>query len=128
MSDIPKFFVPDAKEGMFEEAFAELAKFAGGSTPDTAKRIYSIEFKSNGETWTATVGRSLEGYKDKRVSGKRVLSDYERRVSDPAKVLAIIPSIPTTVVTDAAPVGGTPSQWSNPFFAGEISKTLYFSE
>ena len=128
MSDIPEFFVPDAEEGKAEEEFTELAKFAGGSLPANGKRIYSIEFKSNGETWVATVGRTLEGYKDERTAGKRVLADYERRVADQAKVLAIIPSMPTIVVTDAAPIGSTRSQWNNPFYVGEVSKTICFPE
>lgn len=128
MTDVPVFFVPNVKDETDEEVLAELASFAGVSVPGAESRIYSIEFEHDGEIWSATVGLRLEGLKNERVSGSRVLSEYERRVSDPATVLAIISDSPTVVITDAIPIGHIRSKWNNPFYAGQVKKTVKFSE
>lgn len=124
----PVFFVPGAKEGKDEDVYRELANFAKTVCPKEGDRVYSITFQNRSETWTATVGESLQGMKDEFTQRGDRLSLYERRVSDPAIVVAIFPSAPYVVVTDHCLYLDAKSAWENPIRAGNPENIVYFSK
>ena len=115
------FFVPQVASDKQEQAYEELARACGCSPAAAGNRIRSITFRSNGETWTATVGGTLRGTvtKTSRVRGQRV----ERSVplSNGSTVIAIFAGVPYRVWHD-----GASGVWSNPFLAGEPSSVVMF--
>lgn len=125
MGSAPTFFVPGVDPEKAEEAFAELAAFAGCPVPPPAGRVYRIEWVHDGERWTAEVGRQMHGEKIPHSRAKP--RSWTEKVSDPATVLAIFPSVPWYVVTDKWPRGAARSAWANPFMAGRPSRVNYFS-
>ena len=121
------FFVPECSPEKAEQIYLELATWCRRSPPsDNAKRIYSIEWAHDGETWTATVGQRLSG---ERVRSRRQRGEW-RETSTPLKdgavVLAIFAPDPFMVVTNAAPIARVLTKWANPFMAGEPSGITYF--
>lgn len=122
----PAFFVPAATAENLEAVYADLAKFCGQPPQPSERRIYSITYVHNGETWTATVGKKLsgKGSRTKRIKGKNVEQSYG--VSDPATVLAIFPGYPYMVVTNHRLAGNVGSAWENPFLAGQPKSVTYF--
>lgn len=115
---MPFFFVPRVDPADFETTLAEMADLCGVTAPDPDKRVQSITFKHNGESWTAEVGQTLRGERtDRRRRGGKLV-DVTSRLSDPATVLAIFPGDPTMVVTDARPITELVSAWENPFMVG----------
>jgi hypothetical protein len=126
MSTSPQFFVPHAEPGTHEEAYAELARFAGRRALPLGQRIYAITYVHDGEEWTAQVGERLRGH---TIADPRARAKYrriERPVSDAAMVLAIFPGTPYIVVTDGGVVGVTRSAWENPFLAGQPRSVALF--
>ena len=117
------FFVPGVPAKDQEQAYNELALACGCAPAPTGKRIRSITFRSNGETWTATVGEKLSGSatKKSRAGGQRI----ERAVplSNGSTVLAIFAGVPFRVWHD-----GASRVWSNPFLAGEPSSVTMFAD
>lgn len=117
------FFVPQVASDKQEQAYEELARACGCSPAAVGNRICSITFRSNGETWTATVGETLRGTvtKTSRVRGQRV----ERSIplSNGSTVIAIFAGVPYRVWHD-----GASGVWSNPFLAGEPSSVMMFAE
>ncbi len=128
MSEIPSFFVPNTTSETEEAVLADLAAFAGQSTPEARRRVYSITYTHDREEWTATVGRTLRGINQRtsRLRGRVV--QRKHRVSDSAIVLAIFPGSPYVVVTNARPIGNVPSAWNNPFYVGRPQSVSYFNE
>ena len=117
-----EFFVPETKKEEFESLYKQLADAANSEVPSLADRIYSIEFSSNGEVWTATVGEKLKGTK----KAKKVNS-FPEKVSDGATVLAIFRASPYVVVTNKGLNPDVRSDWDNPFMAGQPTKVTKFS-
>lgn len=117
------FFVPGVSANDQEQAYGELALACGCAPAPTGKRIRSITFRSNGETWTATVGEKLSGSATKlsRAGGQRV----ERTValSNSSTVIAIFAGVPFQVWHD-----GASRVWSNPFLAGQPSSVTMFAD
>ena len=127
MQDVPTFFVPASAPDTTEADYEALAKVAQRAVPELAERIYSINYRHDGEDWVATVGQTLHGSKTRMVrSGGR---NVERRQSlaDPATVLAIFPGAPFVVVTNHRLAGNVGSRWENPFFAGQPSSVQRFA-
>ena len=109
-----------------DEAYAELARFAGRPVPPKNQRIASIVFLHDVETWTATVGHPLSGthLRQRTRRGRRV--EIEQRLRDNATVLAIFAGHPYMVVTDARPLGTVVSEWINPFMAEAPQQVVMF--
>ena len=128
MSDIPQFFVPAATDEEKESVYASFAESCRVSIPTIEKRIYSIVFRSNGETWTATVGETLRGIRPPPAKSRSSSAGREQSVSDPALVLAIFPGSPYQVVTNHGIAGNVGSRWANPFLAGEPTSVTYFAQ
>lgn len=122
----PAFFVPNVPEDKAEDAFAELARFAGCSVPPPDERVWRIEWVHDGERWTAEVGKQMHGEKlpNPRKKNQRT---WPERVSDPATVRAIFPGVPFFVFTDKVPFGTARSKWENPFMAGRPTRVEYFT-
>jgi hypothetical protein len=124
VSDAPpsRFFIPQIPPEKVEECFADLARAIGRAAPPPGKRIYSITYRHNGETWTATVGERLKGHviKTSRTRGQRV----ERTIplSNPSVVMAIFPGVPFHVWHD-----GASRTWANPFLTSEPVSITYFT-
>jgi hypothetical protein len=121
LDERPSFFVPGMSPEQQEEAYAKLAAMAGERVLPIEERIYSITFKHDRETWTATVGQALHGTAIRKHKRGRETIEREVPVSDRAVVLAIFPSYPYKVVHD-----GT-GAWANPFFVGTPSSARRFA-
>lgn len=87
----PKFFVPEAEPEEQEAAYSELATASSTTAPPLAERIYSVTFLHDGEEWTATVGKRLQGVTLPPRYSRSRRPFRERQLSDPAVVLAIFP-------------------------------------
>jgi hypothetical protein len=123
MSEMPVFFVPKAEPETWEARYAELAGWCNLTPPAPDKRVYSIQFRHDGDEWTATVGRSLSGTR-RQCKGRQT---EETGLADPAVVLAIFPGRIWMVVTDHRIAGGSFSKWQNPFMAGKPESVSYFA-
>ncbi len=128
MPEAPTFFVPIVKPEDQETAFSTLARLSFCPLPSRGKRIYSIGFRSNGERWTATVGQTLRGVRNRTVRRRGQRLDVEERLSDRATVLAIFEGSPYMVATDHRILGNVGSAWESPFMAGEPTSVTYFAE
>jgi hypothetical protein len=110
MSEIPGFFLPGATPGKDEELYAAFAESVGHAVPEFDKRIYSINFRHNGEEWTATVGQTMSGNSLRTIGRGNHQREIKRSHSDPATVRAIFAGAPVfRVFTD----GSIPSWWVN---------------
>ena len=120
-TEAPPFFVPNARPGMDEEAYTNLAGLAGASAAAPGRRIYSVTFEHNLETWIATVGQQLRGtrWKTHRVRGEKV--ERQLQLGDRSTVMAIFASHPYLVWHDNAS-----HHWENPFLVGEPRSIIYF--
>ena len=121
------FFIPAATDETKESVYESFAKRCNIPVPKTNARIYSIVFRHDGETWTATVGETLKGvhHLTKKLRGAKI--ERSTPVSDPALVLAIFPGNPFMVVTNQGTLGNVRSSWANPFLAGAPDSITYFS-
>jgi hypothetical protein len=129
MTDSPlHFFVPAATPDNEESVYASFAEWCHCPVPSRDRRIHSITYVHDGEEWTATVGKRLEGirlHKTRRGGRKNVERDIP--LSDPAVVLAIFPGSPYMVVTNHRIGQSVGSAWENPFMAGQPRSVTYFS-
>jgi hypothetical protein len=122
----PDFFVPEVEADRAEDAYIGYARLCEVAPPSPGKRIYSITFEHNGETWTATVGKPLSGVGYTRQRHGSAPTHVARKLSDPAVVLAIFPGVSYQIVTNnwQSSLG----EFANPFFAAETAKQIvYFS-
>lgn len=124
--DTPQFFVPDVKDANKELVYTSLAMWCGVPVPNIGKRIYSIVFSHNDETWTATVGETLRGIRNISTKSQGIKVELSQVVTDSALVLAIFSGVPFIVVTNHNILGDVGSHWSNPFFAAEPISITYF--
>jgi hypothetical protein len=128
MNEVPQFFIPDVHEHLCEDRLRSLASLACRPVPVRSERVYSITFISNGEKWTATVGKQLQGVREAIVKPGRNKKPPEH-LTDDALVLAIFPGSPYIVVTNKD-MGDIRirSTWENPFFAGQPAGRTNFRE
>jgi hypothetical protein len=122
------FFLPRAGDDeQAERLYDALAEFAGCAPAPPRERVQAISFLTDGARWTAAVGEELRG--ERRTSRLRrgELVERTEQLSSPTRVLAVYPGRPFTVVTDAQPITGTPSEWANPFTAEPDQVTLFDS-
>jgi len=123
--EVPPFFVPTALPEKQEEVYADFAQWCRRAVPPQGKRIYSITYYHDGDEWTATVGETLKGTRQRT---SRLGSVSQARLRDPATVLAIFPGDPYLVVTDSRFSPGVVSRWGNPFMAGRPVSVTHFLE
>ena len=112
---MPTFFLPRAADDdQAERLYGALAEFAGCEPAPPGRRVRSVAFTHEGARWVAEVGAELRG--ERRTSSLRrgELVEHTETLTDPARVLAVYPGTPHSVVTDAQPITGTASQWPNP--------------
>jgi hypothetical protein len=120
------FFLPRASDDeQAERLYDALAEFAGCEPALPGERVQAISFTHDGARWTAAVGEELRG--ERHTSRLRCgeLIEHTEQLSSPTRVLAVYPGRPFTVVTDAQPITGTPSEWANPFTAEPDQVTLF---
>lgn len=118
---MPTFFMPLVAPEKAEAAYADMAAHCHSRVPPPNERIYSITFKHDRVTWTATVGEQLRGeeYVTVRTRGARV--ERTKHHHDNATVLAIFEGDPFDVFHDNAR-----SVWQNPFMAGRPTRIVKF--
>ncbi|MGR7027062.1 hypothetical protein [Geodermatophilus sp. URMC 62] len=112
------FFLPRASDDeQAERLYEALAEFAGCEPAPPPRRVRSIAFDQDGARWVAEVGEELRGQRTTRQLRRGELLERTETLTSAARVLAVYPGTPFVVVTDAAPITGTPSEWANPFTA-----------
>ena len=120
------FFLPRAADDeQAERLYEALAEFAGCEPAPPGHRVRCIEFTQDGARWTAAVGEELRGERTTQQLRRGELVERTEQLSSPTRVLAVYPGRPFTVVTDAQPITGTPSEWANPFTA-DPDEVTYF--
>ena len=120
------FFLPRASdEAQGERLYAAFAEFAGCEPAPPGERVQAIVFTHGGAQWTAQVGEQLSGRRSTRHLRRGELIERTEELSSLSRVLAVYPGRPFTVVTDAQPITGAPSEWANPFTA-EPEQVRYF--
>ena len=127
MNEEPEFFIPGITLDKQEEVYANFALLCSKPVPNITRRIYSITFLHNSEEWIATVGETLRGIRHRMVRSQGRKIPQKMQLTDPALVLAVFPENPLQVVTDSPPIGNARSQWTNPFFVGQVTTVVYFS-
>jgi len=118
---VPQFFMPFIEPEKQEQAYQELAQFVGGSPREPAERIYSMTWKTDGVTWTATVGEQLRGTENKKIGRGRAAAyrDVPHHTSD--TVMAIFDGVPFFIVHD-----NKSRVWNMPIMAGLPSRVVRF--
>lgn len=120
------FFLPRASDAeQAERLYAALAEFAGCEPAPLGRRVQAIAFTQDGADWTAAVGEELTGRRTTRRLRRGEVLERTEHLSTATRVLAIYPGTPYTVVTDAQPITGQPSEWANPFSAEPERVTLF---
>ncbi|SDG23391.1 hypothetical protein [Klenkia brasiliensis] len=123
---MPAFFLPRAEDpDQAERLYEALAEFAGCAPAPPGERIASLTFDAEGATWTAAVGEELRGTRTTRQMRRGELLEHTVELTSATRVLAVYPGRPCTVVTDAAPITGAPSEWANPFTAEPVDVVLF---
>ncbi|MGX5656517.1 hypothetical protein ACWKWC_17210 [Geodermatophilus nigrescens] len=112
---MPTFFLPRATDDdQAERLYEALAEFAGVEPAPPGERVRSVTWTHEGARWVAEVGAELRGERTTSFLRRGELVEHTETLTDPARVLAVYPGTPHTVVTDAQPITGTASQWPNP--------------
>jgi hypothetical protein len=112
------FFLPRADDDeQAERLYDALAEFAGCEPAPPDQRVQAITFTHDGAAWTAQVGEELSGRRTTQQLRRGELIERTETLSSTTRVLAVYPGNPFTVVTDAQPITGAPSEWANPFTA-----------
>jgi hypothetical protein len=112
------FFLPRADDDeQAERLYDALAEFAGCEPAPPDQRVQAITFTHEGASWTAQVGEELSGRRTTQQLRRGELIERTETFPSTTRVLAIYPGTPFTVVTDAQPITGAPSEWANPFTA-----------
>jgi len=120
------FFVPRASDDeQAERLYDALAEFAGCEPAPPGRRVRSIVFTQDGAQWRADVGEELSGRRTTQQLRRGELVERTEELGSSSRVLAVYPGRPFTVVTDAQPITGAPSEWANPFTAEPDEVTLF---
>ena len=120
------FFLPRASDDeQAERLYDALAEFAGCEPAAPGQRVHAIAFTQDGTQWIAEVGQELSGRRTTQQLRRGELIERTETFSSTSRVLAVYPGTPFTVVTDAQPITGTPSEWANPFTAQPDRVTLF---
>ncbi|KQO13413.1 hypothetical protein ASF09_04020 [Sphingomonas sp. Leaf242] len=118
---MPQFFMPFTEPEKQEQAYQELSGSVGGGSREPAERIYSMTWKTDGVTWTATVGEELRGTETKKIGRGRAATyrDVPHHTSD--TVMAIFDGVPFLIVHD-----NKSRVWNMPIMAGSPSRVVRF--
>jgi hypothetical protein len=120
------FFLPRSSDDeQAERLYDALAEFAGCEPAPPGERVHSIAFTHDGAQWVAQVGEELTGRRTTQQLRRGELIERTEELSSPSRVLAVYPGTPFTIVTDAQPITGAPSEWANPFTARPDRVTLF---
>ncbi len=120
------FFLPRASDDeQAERLYVALAEFAGCEPAPAGGRVRAVAFEHQGARWVAEVGKSLSGRRTVRQLRRGELVERTEDLSSPSRVLAIYPGEQFTVVTDAQPITGAPSEWANPLHLDPAEVTLF---
>jgi hypothetical protein len=120
------FFLPRAGDDeQAERLYDALAEFAGCPPAPPHERVQAIAFTHEGTQWVAEVGEELRGERRTQQLRRGELIEATEHLTSSARVLAVYPGTPFTVVTDAQPITGAPSEWANPFTA-DPDRVTYF--
>ena len=120
------FFLPRASDDeQAERLYEALAEFAACEPAPAGQRVQSIAFTHDGAQWVAEVGAELSGVRTTQQLRRGELIERTEHLTSSSRVLAVYPGAPFTVVTDAQPITGTPSEWANPFTA-EPDRVTWF--
>jgi hypothetical protein len=112
------FFVPRASDDeQAERLYDALAEFAGCAPAPPGERVQAIDFTHDGAQWRAEVGEELRGRRTTQQLRRGEVLERTVELTSTSRVLAVYPGSPFTVVTDAQPITGAPSEWANPFTA-----------
>jgi hypothetical protein len=124
---VAAFFLPRAGDDeQAERLYDALAEFAGCPPAPPGERVQAISFAgADGARWTAEVGAELSGRRTTQQLRRGELLERTEELTSATRVLAIYPGAPYTVVTDAAPITGAPSEWANPFTADPDAVTRF---
>jgi hypothetical protein len=110
------FFVPRASDAeQAERLYDAFAEFAGCEPAPRGERVQAVAFTQDGVEWVAEVGEELRGERTTRQLRRGELIERTETLTSSSRVLAVYPGTPFTVVTDAQPITGAPSEWANPF-------------
>ncbi|MCW2697911.1 MAG: hypothetical protein JWR62_2996 [Modestobacter sp.] len=122
------FFVPRASDDeQAERLYDALAEFAGCEPGPRDRRVQSVAFTQDGARWVAEVGAELRGERTTSRLRRGELLEHTEVLSSTSRVLAVYPGTPFTVVTDAQPITGAPSEWANPFTV-QPDEVTYFDQ
>ncbi len=123
-----EFFVPGMQDDpeTAELEYAALAELAGRSVPPRGARVYSIQFVTGSDRWTATVGQPWRGERLAPEHGDG--EPVERLPCCSAAVLAIFPGDAHVVVTEAFPLSATRCVWRNPLTTTDVTSVELFAE
>ena len=62
-----KFFIPHASDvAEAEQTLASIAKFVGAVVPEVGRRIWKLEFRHNGRSFSVEVGQPIPAYYEER--------------------------------------------------------------
>ncbi len=116
MAGMVAFFVPRASDDeQAERLYDALAEFAGCEPAPRDRRVRSVTFTQDGAQWVAEVGAELRGERRSSRLRRGELLEHTEELTSTSRVLAVYPGATFTVVTDAQPITGAPSEWANPF-------------
>jgi hypothetical protein len=126
ITDVVAFFLPRASDDeQAERLYDALAEFAGCEPAPPGQRVRWITFTQDGAEWVAAVGEELRGRRTTQQLRRGELIEHSEELTSASRVLAVYPGTPFTVVTDAQPITGTPSEWANPFTVQPDRVTLF---
>jgi hypothetical protein len=120
-----KLFIPDIEPDKEEGMYETFAAMCGMRPLPDGQRIQSITWhKTPAERWTAEVGKTLSGTRQKVTGRGATRRELTERVTDPATVLAIFSGVPYMVVTDSRLDPTVRSSWDNPLLASSSLRSV----
>lgn len=119
---MPAFFVPFVEPEDQEAAYQEIAALVGAAARPLENRIYSMTWRHDGETWTATVGETLRGVATVTSGRGREKRYREVPRSSSDTVLAIFPGHPGLIAHD-----NKSKYWNFPILTGEAQAIVKFN-
>lgn len=118
---MPAFFVPAVEPDKQEDAYQQLAALVGAVALPAGQRIYSVSWRHDGVTWTATVGETIKGIATVTKGRGRTARDLQVPRGTADTVLAIFPGRPGLIAHD-----GKSGYWNMPILTGEPLTTARF--
>lgn len=118
---MPDFFFPMVDPDKQEDAYQQVAKYVGAAPLALGERVYSMTWRHNSATWTATVGETLHGTEIITTGRGRNRREREVPRSSTDTVLAIFPGNPGMIAHD-----NKSKVWNLPIYTGEALLLVRF--